>query len=72
MVMAHHNSTPESVLKAPMRTFGFVVEHTGMNRADRRHTRLVNSLGLGKNLFVPKSRQAPALNTPYRRPVKQA
>lgn len=65
--MAYHHSTPASVLEAPTRSYKFIIENTGMNRADRRHTRLLNSLGLGKNLFVPKASQAPATNIPFRK-----
>jgi hypothetical protein len=63
--MAHHNNTPESVLKAPRPTVRYLVQHTGTSRRERRHTRLTNSLGLGRDLFIPKHRQAPATNTPY-------
>lgn len=63
--MAHHNSTPKSILDAPAPTFGFVVEHSYPNRAERRHAWTRE----GKRLNVPKSKQAPAMNDPYRKPL---
>ena len=35
--MAHHNSTPQSVLDAPSRTFATIVAHSGATRQERRH-----------------------------------
>jgi hypothetical protein len=35
--MAHHNSTPRSVLDAPRRTFTPLVIHEGATRQERRH-----------------------------------
>jgi len=71
--MAYHNNTPESVLNAPTRTTIFVSEQKYTPRRNRRHILSVNpdSLGLtGKQLFIPKASQEPALNEPYRKPVK--
>jgi len=35
--MAHHASTPKSVLSAPSRTFVPLVIHAGITRQERRH-----------------------------------
>lgn len=67
--MAHHNSTPRTVLDAPSRTRRWVVEYTSANRAGRRH--LVLKSGRRLRLpFVPLGLDAP--NQPYRRPRKRA
>jgi hypothetical protein len=65
--MAHHNSTPESVLKAPVLTPVVVYESTGLNRRDRRWRTV---LPTGRRVFIPKRFQRPATNTPYRKPVE--
>lgn len=72
--MAHHNSTPATVLNAPTRSYSFVSEQPHTNRRGRRHILEQNpdSLGVtGKYLFIPKSAQMQALNVPYRKPVKR-
>lgn len=72
--MAYHNSTPESVLSAPTRKTIFVSEQKYTNRQGRRHilTQNPDSLGLtGKYGFIPKASQEPALNEPYRKPVRK-
>lgn len=64
--MAYHNSTPASVLNAPGQTVIVVSEQKYTNRAARRH--VVTSEG--KRIRTPKAVQAPALNEPYRKPMR--
>jgi hypothetical protein len=35
--MAHHKSTPQSIIDAPSRTFTALVIHEGATRQERRH-----------------------------------
>lgn len=64
--MAHHNNTPESVLKAPGITVAVISEHTGLNRRDRRKLLTKN----GKLVHIPKHLQPPATNVSYIKPRK--
>lgn len=65
--MAHHNSTPESVLNAPPQRVIFVSEQSYQNRETRRHVQLSS----GRRIFIPKAVQVPAMNEPYRKAVSK-
>lgn len=64
--MAHHDSTPETVLNAPSKTVEYIHEHTGESRQERRHDRTPS----GKWYFIPKRYQARSFNTPYEKDSK--
>lgn len=65
--MAHHNSTPESVLNAPEQTVIVVSAQPYHNRAARRHVVTPE----GKRIRIPKAAQQPAMNEPYRKAVSK-
>ena len=62
--MAHHNSTPASVLDAPTPNPQVIYPMLGFNRAERRH-------GLSRK-HTPQEiaeRKAAGANVPYRKPI---
>lgn len=63
-VVAYHNSTPAAVLKAPARRITWLVRHEYANREMRRNAWTRS----GHRVHIPKHRQGPALNVPYRKP----
>lgn len=60
--MAHHNSTPQTVLDAPAFQPRWFYRHTGTNRAGRRHVQTPSG--------IPKHLRAPATNVPYVKPKR--
>ena len=58
--MAHHNSTPTSVLEAPTLKPRWVIRHDGPNRRDRRKL----TTATGKVRTIGKHFQLPATNSP--------
>lgn len=70
--MAHHNSTPASVLKAPERKIRMVVQHVGLTRAQRRHPLMkVEPNGTIVTTFDKTWWRLPATNVPFRcKPAK--
>ena len=61
--MAHHDSTPASVLNAPTITTELVSVQDGFNRQERRH-------GIAKHEPEDYARRVAAgKNVPYRKPV---
>lgn len=66
--MAHHGSTPLSVLAAPLLEPRWVHEHTGPNRFARRHF----FTKTGALRTIPKALRQPATNVPYVKPKRRA
>lgn len=73
--MAHHNSTPRSILEAPVSVPIVVVEHDGPNRQQRRHEAVEGNLPgsvvwLPRPTNVPKRHQLRATNKPLVKAVE--
>lgn len=69
--MAHHNSTPDSVLNAPQRTQRWITQHVGMTRDERRHPLIALHRGGPQFGFDKSWRLLPVTNRPYVRPRGQ-
>lgn len=64
--MAHHNSTPDSVLEAPKHRHRWVSQQKGESRTERRH---YSDRPSNKRHNIPKAAQMPSTNQPYVRPA---
>jgi hypothetical protein len=63
----HNANTPATILDAPKLVPVWLVKHTGMSRAQRRHMRFRD----GGSRFIKPGSQAPAANVPYVKPRKE-